>query len=44
LAEPVIESASPILMHGPVADAEVNAERVLAEVHRKRRGLLLRRR
>jgi hypothetical protein len=29
-AELVIESASPILMHGPVADVEANAERVLA--------------
>jgi len=28
-AELVIESASPILMHGPVADVESNAERVL---------------
>jgi len=33
-AELVIESASPILMHGPVADVPPNAERVLAVLER----------
>src|SRR4051812_44556763 len=33
-AELVIESASPILMHGPVADVAANAERVLAVLGR----------
>ena len=29
-AELIIESASPILLHGPVADVEANAARILA--------------
>jgi len=33
-AELVIESGAPILMHGPVADVEVNAERILAVLRR----------
>jgi hypothetical protein len=33
-AELVIESASPILMHGPVADVAVNAERLFAVLER----------
>src|SRR5689334_5896058 len=35
-AELVIESESPILLHGPVADVEANAERVLAVLRRAR--------